>query len=251
VSELRLESVSVRFGGVQALDEVSLEVLGGTVHGLIGPNGAGKTTLFNVVTGLARPTAGRVLVAGRDVTRLPPHRRARLGTARTFQRLELFGTLTARENVLVASESFHSLREGRHSAARAADEALERAGSVAVADRKVDTLPVGTARLVELARALAGSPRLLLLDEPASGLDEEETAALAGVVRRLASEGMAVLLVEHDMSLVMGSCDTVDVLDRGRVIASGTPAEVRASAVVREAYLGADPDSPGDAGGSA
>jgi branched-chain amino acid transport system ATP-binding protein len=251
VSELRLESVSVRFGGVQALDDVSLEVLGSTVHGLIGPNGAGKTTLFNVVTGLVRPTAGRVLVGGHDVTRLAPHRRARLGTARTFQRLELFGSLTARENVLVAGESFHSLREGRHSARRAADDALERAGSVAVADRKVDTLPVGTARLVELARALAGSPRLLLLDEPASGLDEEETAGLAGVVRRLASEGMAVLLVEHDMSLVMGTCDTVDVLDRGRVIASGTPAEVRASTAVREAYLGADPDAPGGAGGAA
>jgi branched-chain amino acid transport system ATP-binding protein len=248
MSELQVEGVSVRFGGVQALEDVTISVDAGTVHGLIGPNGAGKTTLFNVVTGLVRPARGQVLLSGRDVTRLAPHRRARLGTARTFQRLELFTSLTARENVLVAGESFHDLRRGRKAAAAAAEAALARLGLESIADRRVDTLPVGTARLVELARGLAGAPRVLLLDEPASGLDEPETRTLAAVVAKLAGEGMAVLLVEHDMSLVMSTCDALDVLDRGRVIASGPPAEIRASAAVRAAYLGPEVAAPAGGG---
>jgi branched-chain amino acid transport system ATP-binding protein len=246
---LRVEAVSVRFGGVRALDDVAIDVRPGTVHGLIGPNGAGKTTLFNVVTGLVRPAAGRVLLSGEDVTRTAPHRRARLGMARTFQRLELFSSLTARENVLVAAERSHPVVQGRRGgtgARAAADEALGRVDLQAVADRRVDSLPVGTARLVELARALAGAPTVLLLDEPASGLDEAETEALGTLLGDLAGGGMAVLLVEHDMSLVMRVCDVVDVMDRGRVVATGTPAEIRASTAVREAYLG--PEGDGRAG---
>jgi branched-chain amino acid transport system ATP-binding protein len=252
VSGLAVERVSVRFGGVQALDDVSLAVRTGAVHGLIGPNGAGKTTLFNVVTGLVRPSSGRVLAGDHDLTRLAPHRRARLGIARTFQRLELFGSLTARENVLVAAESLHRLRHGRRAAAKAADAALARLGLEPVAGRRVDALPVGTARLVELARCLAGEPRVLLLDEPASGLDESETHTLAGVLAGLAGEGMGVLLVEHDMSLVMGTCHVVDVMDRGRVIATGTPDEIRADAAVRAAYLGPEVavGAPAGAGGA-
>lgn len=242
---LRVEDVSLRYGGVQALDGVSVGVAGGSVHGLIGPNGAGKTSLFNVVTGLSRPDSGRVTLRGGDVTRLAPHRRARRGMARTFQRLELFSSLTVLENVLVSAEAAGGL--GRHASRTkaVAAAALARAGLTQVAGARVDSLPTGTARLVELARALAGSPSLLLLDEPASGLDETETKTLGEIVTALAREGMAVLLVEHDMALVMRVCDTVDVMDRGRVIAGGPPAEIQASAVVRDAYLGPGADGAG------
>ena len=248
---LRVDRLSVRFGGVLALQDVSIDVRPGTVHGLIGPNGAGKTTLFNAVTGLVRPSGGRVVVGGHDVTRLKPHRRARLGLARTFQRLELFSSLTARENVLVAAERSRPITRATWrgtGAGAAADAALARVQLEAVAGQRVDSLPVGTARLVELARALAGAPKVLLLDEPASGLDQAETEALGHLVADLAAEGMAVLLVEHDMSLVMRACDVVDVMDRGRVIASGAPDEIRADPAVREAYLGPDGDPHAGAG---
>lgn len=237
---LSVSDVSVRFGGLQALDCVDLEVANGEIHGLIGPNGAGKTTLFNVITGLQSPTQGKVYLGGHDMTRAKPHVRSRLGLGRTFQRLELFGTLTARENVQMAAE----VQRGKLTAGRSPAEEtrvqLERVGILHVADEPTDSLPTGLARLVEVARALATSPTTLLLDEPSSGLDATETQDLGEVLTQLASEGMGILLVEHDMTLVMGICDRVDVLDNGRVIARGDPVSVRANADVQEAYLGGE-----------
>ncbi len=243
---LRVEGIDVQFGGVRALWSVDLGVAPGAVTGLIGPNGAGKTTLFNVVTGLQAPSRGRVLFDGRDITGTKPTRRARLGIGRTFQRLELFGTLTARENVLMAAETRRSSGEG--GAAAWADSLLARVGLTAVADEPADLLPTGLARLLELARALATRPRLLLLDEPSSGLDEQETDQLGRVLTALAAEGMAVLLVEHDMRLVMGVCNRVTVLDFGRVIAEGPAEVVRADPLVQAAYLGAAEAAPPEDG---
>ena len=242
-SALAVRDVSVRFGGLQALDSVTLEVSPGEVHGLIGPNGAGKTTLFNVVTGLQRPTGGQVLLRTHDVTKFRPHARARLGLGRTFQRLELFGTLSARDNVQMAAEvQQHKLSSGR-TPAEEAEYQLARVGILHVADEPSDSLPTGLARLVEMARALATSPSVLLLDEPSSGLNAEETQSLGEVLTQLASEGMGVLLVEHDMTLVMSICSQVDVLDNGAVIARGEPAAVQADPIVQEAYLGGQTSS--------
>jgi branched-chain amino acid transport system ATP-binding protein len=240
---LEVAGVSVRFGGVAALNDVSLEVHSGEVTGLIGPNGAGKTTLFNVVSGLQRPDRGSVRIAGIDVTNLGPHRRARQGLARTFQRLELFGTLSAVDNVRVGLEArrargSHQEERGALHASAAAIALLERVGVSGVATEPVNALSTGTARLVELARALAIDPRVLLLDEPSSGLDDRETAGLGTLLRALATERRAVLLVEHDMDLVLEICDVVHVLDFGEVIASGAPSEVRADPAVQAAYLG-------------
>jgi branched-chain amino acid transport system ATP-binding protein len=240
---LAVSNVSVRFGGLQALDEVTLDVATGEVHGLIGPNGAGKTTLFNVITGLQRPTRGTVRLRATDVTRAKPHVRARLGLGRTFQRLELFGTLTARENVQMAAEVQQRKLAGGRSPAEEAAYQLGRVGILHIADEPTDSLPTGLARLVEMARALATSPDVLLLDEPSSGLDHDETNGLGQVLQQLASEGMGVLLVEHDMNLVMAICARVDVLDNGQVIARGDPAAVRANPLVQEAYLGGGTES--------
>ena len=240
---LSVEEVSVRFGGLQALADVDLEVEGGEVHGLIGPNGAGKTTLFNVVTGLLRPTLGKVRLGPHDVTRTKPHRRSRLGLGRTFQRLELFGTLTARENVQMAAEVQRGKLAPGRTPAREATIQLERVGLLAIADEPTDSLPTGLARLVEVARALAASPDLLLLDEPSSGLNADETRALGQVLVQLAADGMGILLVEHDMELVMSICDRVDVLDEGHIISRGDPATVRADPLVQHAYLGGEADA--------
>ena len=233
---LDVSGVTVRFGGHLALDDVSLAALPGEVTGLIGPNGAGKTTLFNVITGLQAPQRGRVRLDGDDVTRLPPYRRARRGLARTFQRLELFGLLTVHENVELAA-SVRGRRPGRSAA-----EALELVGLSELADARSDELPTGKARLVELARALATGPKVLLLDEPASGQDDGETEAFRDVLLTVAGEGIAVVLVEHDVHLVMRTCATVHVLDFGRVLAAGTAAEVQADQAVLDAYLGVAPE---------
>ncbi|MFL6242611.1 MAG: ATP-binding cassette domain-containing protein [Acidimicrobiia bacterium] len=238
---LDVRQVSVSFGGLQALSEVSIDVQVGHVTGLIGPNGAGKTTLFNVVTGLLGPNTGQVELDGRDITRRKPHQRARLGIGRTFQRLETFGSLTARENVLVAAEMRRGWSDDRkRSPSVIADEILERVGLQEVAEDRVDRLPTGTARLVELGRALATQPRVLLLDEPSAGLNESETATLGTLLREVAGSGLAVLLVEHDMSFVMGTCERIHVLDFGRIISVGTPTEVQGDDTVRAAYLGED-----------
>lgn len=242
---LEVRDVSVRFGGVLALDAVAFGADAAAVTGLIGPNGAGKTTVFNVITGLQAPTAGAVHFDDRDVTTVRPHRRARLGMARTFQRLETFGTLTVRENVLVAAETRRSWSRDGSDPAAVTDEIVDLVGLGAVQDERVDTMPTGTARLVEVARALAARPRLLLLDEPSAGLNEAETAELGALLTRLASTGLGVLLVEHDMRFVMAACTTIHVLDFGRVIATGPPTEIQSDPAVRSAYLGTGPADPG------
>ena len=235
---LEIEEVSVQFGGLLAVDDASISVPAGCVTGLIGPNGAGKTTLFNVITGLQAPSGGRVMLDDEEVTRRRPYRRARLGIARTFQRLEAFGSLTARENVLVALEMRRRWATARYDCGKIADELLERVGIAHVAETRVEALPTGSARLVELARALATDPKVLLHDEPSSGLDEQETDALGVLLHELTAGGLAVLLVEHDMPLVMEACSYISVLDFGRVIARGTPREIQADPSVQRAYLG-------------
>ncbi|MDW8808272.1 ABC transporter ATP-binding protein [Streptomyces scabiei] len=231
---LRAEEITVSFGGRRALDGVTLTAEAGRVTGLIGPNGAGKSTLFDVVCGLRRPRAGRIRLDGRDITREGPARRARRGMSRTFQHLELFGRLSVRDNLLVAAE----LGPQRRHAARTVDAVLDRLGLTGVAADPADALPTGLARLVEVGRALVLDPRVLLLDEPAAGQDTEETLRFAALLRSLADEGRAVLLVEHDMSLVMSVCDEVYVLDLGSVVAGGPPARVQQDRTVLAAYLG-------------
>jgi len=234
MSALEVTGVSVSFGGRLALDEVDFVADAGVVTGLIGPNGAGKTTLFNVICGLQPAMHGRVRIDGVDVTKLAPFKRARRGLGRTFQRLEPFGLLTVRENVRLAADAAHRPDPGL-----VADELLERLGIADLSDQRADRLPTGQARVVELARALATEPKVLLLDEPASGQDEHETAAFSAVVREVAADGVAVVLVEHDVQLVMNVCSQVHVLDLGRVLASGTPSEVQGDETVLAAYLGA------------
>ncbi|MEY2469818.1 MAG: branched-chain amino acid transport system ATP-binding protein [Actinomycetota bacterium] len=237
---LRADSIDVKFGVTFALYEATVEAPEGQVTGLIGPNGAGKTTLFNVVTGLQPPTRGRVTIDGEDVTNLKPHLRSRRRVGRTFQRLEVFGSLTARENILVGAEirnQWDSTNEDPHAVA---DEILERVGLTDVANEPVDAMPTGHARLVELGRALAIRPKLLLLDEPGSGLDTAETLGLGELLTDLAREGMSILLVEHDVELVMRISKEIYVLDFGRVIAHGTPKQVQANVEVQNAYLGVE-----------
>lgn len=237
---LEVRGVTVRFGGNVALDSVSLTVDPGIITGLIGPNGAGKTTLFNVVTGLLPPTAGTVLLDGHDVTRWLPFRRARRGMARTFQRLELFGALTVRENVQVAASLHRRWGGGPNAVRRSVDDLIGRLGLSGIAGTRADSIPTGQGRLVELARALAVHPRVLLLDEPAAGQSEQETEAFAAVLRELVTDGVAILLVEHDMRLVMGVCEHLYVLDYGALLAQGSPAQIQADPAVQAAYLGAE-----------
>lgn len=239
-SILEVADVSVRFGGIHALTKARLTALPRQITGLIGPNGAGKTTLFNVVTGLQTPTEGTVLLAGRDVTRLPPFKRARLGLARTFQRLEVFGSLTVYENILAAAEFRRSWSHDGEDPRVVARAVIDQVGLGVVAEARVDALPTGLARLVELGRALATKPSLLLLDEVGSGLNAEETEALGDLMLELARTGTAILLVEHDVELVMRVCSRIYVLDFGQIIASGTPAEVQRDPAVQAAYLGVD-----------
>jgi branched-chain amino acid transport system ATP-binding protein len=238
MSLLEVRAVSISFGGLRAVDDVTLDVPAGAVTGLIGPNGAGKTTLFNVITGLQPLNTGTVVLDGRDISHDRPHKRARAGIARTFQRLETFGTLSVRDNVLVAAEMRRQWSRERFKPGELTDELVARLGLDSVADERVDKLPTGTQRLVEAARALATKPRVLLLDEPSAGLNEDETKSLATLLHELAATGLAVLLVEHDMGLVMSASDGIHVLDFGRVIAFGTPEQVQADPLVRAAYLG-------------
>jgi len=242
MSLLRVDDVVVQFGGVTAVNHATFEVEPGTVTGLIGPNGAGKTTCFNVITGLQSPTSGRVVLDGHDITGMPVHRRARRGIGRTFQRLEAFGSLTVWDNVRTAVDIHEGIRGLFSSVDGSADaevgELLELVGIAEYAEERADSVPTGVARLLELARALACDPRLLLLDEPSSGLDEQETADFGRLLTSLAADGRTVLMVEHDMDLVMGVCDTIHVLDFGSIIAQGTPAEIRTDPIVQQAYLG-------------
>jgi branched-chain amino acid transport system ATP-binding protein len=241
---LDVSDVSVQFGGLRALDHVGLQVAPGEIAGLIGPNGAGKTTLFNVVTGLLEPTSGSVRLGDVDITDWPPHRRGRAGVARTFQRLELFRGLTVYDNLLATWEANVAgavLGRRRQEARAKVEEVIDRLGLGAVARRPAGQLSTGLGRMVELARALCTTPRVLLLDEPGAGLDPSETArfrdVLLSVVGRDTGEP-AILLVEHDVTLVMEVCDRITVLDFGERIAHGTPDEIRNDPTVIAAYLG-------------
>ena len=229
---LEVQGVTRRFGGIVAVDDVSLDVREGEIVGLIGPNGAGKTTLFNLITCLYHPDAGEIGFEGRSLLRTPAHGVVRRGIARTFQTVELFSSMTVLEHVLL----------GRHARrGRSARELVEYVGLTGLAHRPARELPYGTQKRVELARALASGPRLLLLDEPAGGLNHEEVAALGVLIRRLRDDfEVTVLLVEHHMGLVMSVADRVHVLDFGRRIASGTPQEVQGDRAVIEAYLGTE-----------
>jgi branched-chain amino acid transport system ATP-binding protein len=236
---LEVRGVNVHFGGNHAVRDVDLTVDAGRITGLIGPNGAGTTTTFNVLTGLLEATSGRVILDGEDIGNLPPHKRARKGIARTFQRLEVFGSLTAYENVLAAAEIHRSWARDKSDPKAVAEAVLDRVGIRSVANDRVDAMPTGLARLVELGRALAQKPRVLLLDEPASGLDESESDSFADLLLELASEGMAILMVEHDVPLVMKVCEWIHVLDFGAILAVGTAEEIQQNQLVLDAYLGA------------
>jgi len=248
---LDVRGVTVQYGGVVALDGVDFTADERVITGLVGPNGAGKTTLFGVLSGLVRPRGGQVFLAGRDLTRTSPQKRARLGIGRTFQRLELFGELTVREHLVVAARVRERrdrslwrdlIGRGSRPAAgedEAVDGILALLGLDDVADQPVTLLPLGTGRIVEIGRALATGPRVVLLDEPTSGLDVHESEQLATALRRARDDrGIAFVLVEHDVELVLDLSEHVTVLDFGRVIATGTPAEIRSSAAVQAAYLG-------------
>jgi branched-chain amino acid transport system ATP-binding protein len=236
---LEVEAVQVRFGGVVAVADASFGVEAGRVVGLMGPNGAGKTTLFNVITGLQVPTSGRVRFDGKDITGIAPRRRAQLGIGRTFQRLEVFGSLSVGDNIKVAAEM-----RGIDDPAGVREQLLERVGLRAFADVPADSVPTGIARLTELARALACDPKVLLLDEPSSGLSDEETKDFEALVRSLAEDdGRSVLIVEHDVELVMALCSTIHVLDFGQIIASGPPEQIANDKRVQDAYLGADDEA--------
>ena len=247
---LVFHDVTRRFAGLVAVDEVSFAVTRGSIHAVIGPNGAGKTTLFNLVSGLIPPSAGRIVMEGVDLTPLPAERRAGLGIARTFQNIRVFGAMTVLENALTGlhctlhaglgqvlwrGSRFRAAERGAVVRARAA---LALVGLDARADQAAGALSYGDQRRLEIARAMASSPRLLILDEPAAGMNPAETEALSALVRRLRDQGTTVLLVEHDMGFVMDLSDRVTVLNFGRVIYEGAPAEVRQAPAVIEAYLG-------------
>lgn len=246
---LGLEGVTVRFGGLVAVDSLTMDAPLGRLTGLIGPNGAGKTTTFNVSTGLQSPTGGRVSLFGEDITSLDPGTRARRGLGRTFQRMELFDSMTVAENLALGREASYASRNlwrqlvASRSQRRAVDEAVDEAltvcGLTDLATETVGSLSTGNRRLVELARAYASDFRMVLLDEPSSGLDPSETEDFGQIICSWVQQrGTGVLLVEHDMSLVMDVCQYIHVLDFGKLIFSGTPEEVLDSAIVQAAYLG-------------
>jgi branched-chain amino acid transport system ATP-binding protein len=247
VALLEVENVSRRFGGILALDELSLTVEEGDVAGLIGPNGAGKTTAFNVITRLYKPSSGAVRYDGKDLLREPAHCVVRLGIARTFQNLQLCAHMTVLENVLVGAHG-HTRLAFDHTVRGEAMAILDALDLAGLAPAPAAGLPFGTLKRIELARALASRPRLLLLDEPAGGLNHEEVGKLAELIGQLRKDySLTILLVEHHMNLVMSVSDRVTVLDFGRTIASGPPKEIQANPAVIEAYLGAGAATSTDA----
>ena len=249
---LQVDGLSRHFGGVRAVDDVSFAVAEGEIVGLIGPNGAGKTTVINLLSGLLRPTAGGITFAGACLDRLPPHRIARAGVARTYQNIRLFRGLSALDNVIVGTHVTTSapfaarlvfapsVRREEAAARATARRLLERVGLGARAAARATSLPYGEQRRLEIARALASRPRLLLLDEPAAGMNAAEMETLVALIRSLAREGQTILLIEHNMQVVMGVCDRIVVLNFGRKIAEGPPAQVSRERDVIAAYLGSD-----------
>ena len=247
---LRLEGITKVFGGLIALEEVSFSVEDGTITGIIGPNGAGKTTLFNIVSGIYPQNSGNVYLGGKNISRFAPEKLARLGLVRTFQNVELFGQMTVLENVMVGLHTKSKsgilscafklpghIREEKYIRERGL-QWLEFTGMVDSAEVKAGNLPFGKGRLLEIARALALEPRMILMDEPAAGLNSHETIGLAALIRRIRESGVTVVLVEHDMDLVMDVCDAVVVLNLGRKLAEGTPREIQENMAVITAYLG-------------
>jgi branched-chain amino acid transport system ATP-binding protein len=247
---LRLQGITKVFGGLIALEEVSFSVEDGTIIGIIGPNGAGKTTLFNIVSGIYPQNSGNVYLGGKDISRFAPEKLARLGLVRTFQNVELFGQMTVLENVMVGLHTKSKsgilscafklpghIREEKYIRERGL-QWLEFTGMVDSAEVTAGNLPFGKGRLLEIARALALEPRMILMDEPAAGLNSRETIGLAVLIRRIRESGVTVVLVEHDMDLVMDVCDAVVVLNLGRKLAEGTPREIQENTAVIAAYLG-------------
>ncbi|HEX3705852.1 MAG TPA: ABC transporter ATP-binding protein [Mycobacteriales bacterium] len=256
---LQTTALLVSYGGNVAVSEATLHAPLGRITGLIGPNGAGKTTTFNACNGLVKPVSGRVLLDGREVTGMGTAMRARLGMGRTFQQVQVCSGMTVRANVALGAEvtligrnplrQFTGGREQRRQVAQRTQQALEDCGIPHLADTPASILSTGQRRLLELARVLAGGYSMLLLDEPSSGLDEEETARFGEILTRVVDErGVGILLVEHDMTLVMAVCTYIYVLDFGSMIFEGTPAETRSSPEVRAAYLGEDEGLPAKAG---
>ncbi|MBM3570453.1 MAG: ABC transporter ATP-binding protein [Alphaproteobacteria bacterium] len=250
MSLLEVRGLTRDFGGLRALDDLGYAVARGPIHAVIGPNGAGKTTLFNLIAGIYVPTAGRILIDGQDVTALPTWRRARLGLARSFQNLQLFENMSGLDNVrtglhrhepaslLGAMLAWPAIRRAERAGRKRAEELLAFVGLEAWAEVMAEAMPYGVLKRLEIARALASEPRLLMLDEPAAGLNATEKGEIDGLIRKVAAAGTTVVLVEHDMKLVMNLAERILVLDHGRRLAEGTPAEVRADPAVARAYLG-------------
>jgi branched-chain amino acid transport system ATP-binding protein len=251
---LQLNRVSRHFGGLQALSNVDISVPQGRIVGLIGPNGAGKTTLINNISGLDHPSSGTITMAGQDITQAPPHIVTRLGIARTYQNIRLFGEMTALQNLLIGQHTrgragilsallyMPSYRREEADLRRNAHALLDRFGLAGIADQRANTLPYGDQRRLEMARALSMQPRLLLLDEPTAGMNPSETHALGEQILRMRDDGLTVLVIEHDMSLIHQVCDEIYVLSFGQIIAHDTPDAIRQNRQVIEAYLGEDDD---------
>jgi branched-chain amino acid transport system ATP-binding protein len=252
MSLLAVENLSREFGGIQAVAELSFAIEAGRIHSIIGPNGAGKTTLFNLITGVYTPTSGRIRFDGVDVTALSTAARAKRGIQRTFQNLQIYFNMSALENVMVGRHlhldtrilpslmRLPSVTRANNAARAKAAELMQMVGLGAYLDADADSMPYGALKRLEVARALAAEPKLLLLDEPAAGLNPKETHDIDELIKRIAAAGTTVVLVEHDMKLVMGVSDHILVLDRGRMLAEGNAAEVRANPDVVRAYLGAE-----------